>query len=362
MNTLNKITALLHQQDLILQILLVLLFTAIIYYIAHFVLHRLNLKAEKTHANWDKILINAVHKPLGILILFLGISYSIDIIRIELNQVIFHAIDPLRDLVVVAILTWFLIRFIDQCEWAYAHRELNRKKKIDVTTIVAIAKVTRACVIIAAALAVLDVAGYSVSGILALGGVGTLIAGLAAKDLLANFFGGLMIYFDRPFKLNDDIRSPDGNIEGTVEYIGWRLCRIRTPDKRALYIPNSIFSTISVENSSRMLNRRIHTTIGLRYGDADKLAKTIGEIKEILRQHPDIDQSSKMYVNFTEFAPSALNFIVSAYTKTTDLQKFQDVQQDIFFKILNTIAENKAECAFPSTTIYMPDPVMLTQK
>ena len=100
--------------------------------------------------------------------------------------------------------------------------------------------------------------GYSISGVLAFGGIGGIAVGFAAKDLLANFFGGLMIYLDRPFSVGDWIRSPDKNIEGTVEEIGWRLTRIRTFDKRPLYVPNSTFTQISVENPSRMLNRRIY--------------------------------------------------------------------------------------------------------
>ena len=90
----------------------------------------------------------------------------------------------------------------------------------------------------------------------------------AAKDLLANFFGGLTIYLDRPFAVGDWIRSPDREIEGTVERIGWRLTLIRTFDKRPLYIPNAVFTTIAVENPSRMHNRRIYETIGIRYDDA----------------------------------------------------------------------------------------------
>ena len=108
---------------------------------------------------------------------------------------------------------------------------------------------------------------YSVSGLLAFGGIGGIAVGFAAKDLLANFFGGLMIYLDRPFSVGDWIRSPDKEIEGTVEDIGWRLTRIRTFDKRPLYIPNSIFASISVENPSRMSNRRIYEKIGIRYDD-----------------------------------------------------------------------------------------------
>ena len=148
--------------------------------------------------------------------------------------------------------------------------------------------------------------GLSLSGLLTFGGVGGLIVGLAAKDLLSNFFGGMMIYFDRPFKVGDWIRSPDRQIEGTVERIGWRMTIIRTFDKRPLYVPNSVFSNIVVENPSRMLNRRINETFGLRYQDANKLALIVDDVKAMLETHPDIDAKQTLIVNFDKFGPSTL--------------------------------------------------------
>ena len=101
----------------------------------------------------------------------------------------------------------------------------------------AITKLLQMFVIITATLVVLQTLGVSVSGVLALGGIGGLAIGFAAKDLLANFFGGLMLYLDRPFAVGDWIRSPDREIEGDVEQIGWRLTRIRTFDKPAALHP-----------------------------------------------------------------------------------------------------------------------------
>lgn len=107
--------------------------------------------------------------------------------------------------------------------------------------------------------------GVNIAGLLAFGGVGGIAAGLAAKSLLANLFGGLSVYLDHPFRIGDWIRSPDREIEGTVEEIGWRRTLIRTFDMRPLYVPNALFMTISVENPSRMLNRRTFEKVGVRY-------------------------------------------------------------------------------------------------
>ena len=96
-----------------------------------------------------------------------------------------------------------------------------------------------------------------------------------------------MIYFDKPFKIGDWIRSPDRSIEGTVETIGWRLTVIRTFDKRPLYVPNSVFTNIAVENPRRMSNRRINETIGVRYDDMKSVSKIVDDIKAMLSSHDD---------------------------------------------------------------------------
>ncbi|NKN80826.1 mechanosensitive ion channel family protein, partial [Weissella cibaria] len=136
---------------------------------------------------------------------------------------------------------------------------------------------------------------------------------------------GLMIYLDRPFAVGDWIRSPDKEIEGTVEYIGWRQTRIRTFDKRPLYVPNATFANISVENPSRMTHRRIYETIGLRYDDAAKVKPVVEAVREMLRNHPDIDSSQTLIVNFNAFGPSSLDFFVYCFTHTTNWIEYHRV-------------------------------------
>ena len=188
---------------------------------------------------------------------------------------------------------------------------------------------------------------------LAFGGMGGLIVGMAAKDLLANFFGSIMIYLDRPFNIGDWIRSPDRSIEGTVEKIGFRLTIIRTFDKRPLYVPNSVFTNISVENPSRMKNRRIKETIGVRYKDAKKLPLILDEVRTMLEQHNDIDNDQTLIVNFDTFGASSLEFFIYTFTKTTNWVEFHHIKQDVMLQILNIIHAHDADCAFPTRTLHV---------
>ena len=103
---------------------------------------------------------------------------------------------------------------------------------MDETTIRAVGRVLRITVIVTATLVGLDTLGVNIAGLMAAGGIGGLAIGLAAKDMIANFFGGLTVFIDRPFSIGDWIVLKDHGIEGVVENIGWRQTTIRKFDRR----------------------------------------------------------------------------------------------------------------------------------
>lgn len=323
------------------------------------VLRQLAIRLEKTSSVWDDALLESLRKPLGLLIWVMGLSFAAQIAARHAETEIFALIEPLRDVVVIVAITWFLVRFIRQAEQGIIQRRIAEGQPVDITTMDAIAKLLRLSVLITAGLVLLQTLGFSISGVLAFGGVGGIAVGFAARDLLANFFGGLMIYLDRPFSVGDWVRSPDREIEGTVESIGWRLSVIRTFDKRPLYVPNAIFANIAVENPSRMSNRRIYETIGIRYDDLDKMQKIVTEVEEMLRNHPDIDTDQTLMVNFVSFGASALNFFVYTFTKTTVWTEFHQIKQDVLLKIATIIAAHGAEIAFPTSTVHLADGITL---
>ena len=162
-----------------------------------------------------------------------------------------------------------------------------------------------------------------------------------------------MIYLDRPFSVGEWIRSPDKEIEGTVEDIGWRLTRIRTFDKRPLYIPNSVFASISVENPSRMSNRRIYETVGIRYQDISSMDAIVKQVTAMLMAHPEIDTTQTMIVNFNKFSDSSLDFFVYTFTKTTDWIEFHSIKQDVLLQIAEIIEKSGSEIAFPTSSIHL---------
>ena len=310
------------------------------------------IKAEHTKTIWDDVVLGALARPISVIIWISAFSYMADIIQDATKNMLFYEIfDPAREIGIILSIALFFIGLISKAEKSL----LMDSDGSDQTTIHALTKLGYMVVGITGLLTLLQTLGLSVSGLMAFGGMGGIAVGFAAQDVLANFFGGFFIYTDRPFSVGDWIRSPDRNIEGTVEKIGWRVTRIRTFDKRPLYVPNSIFSKISLENPSRMSNRRIKETIGIRYDDAGKMAKIIELTREMLLAHPEIDTNSTLIVNFNSFASSSLDFFIYTFTKTTNWVDFHQIKQDILLKVLEIIDGQDAQCAFPTSTVHMAD-------
>ena len=338
---------------LVLQVFVVVLVVVVANFFLRRVLARLEERTRLTTTPWDFALVSAARKPLTLLAWIVGITFAARIVQAHADAALFEAVAPVRTIGVIGCITWFLVRFIANVQDGVMAQRLAQGESVDRTTVDAIGKLLRISVLITAVLVGLQSLGFSISGVLAFGGVGGIAVGFAAKDLLANFFGGLMVYLDRPFVVGEWIRSPDKEIEGTVEEIGWRLTRIRTFDKRPLYVPNSVFTQITVENPSRMSNRRINETVGLRYADIDKVAPIVRDIKAMLRAHPDIDQAPTMIVNFTQFAASSLDIMVYTFTVTTAWVAYHEVKQDVMLKIAEIVERHGAEIAFPTRTLHV---------
>lgn len=348
---------------LTIQIFAVVFITLLIDFTQRFISRRVSLKVAQSKQYWDDAFHHAFNPPASILIWILGLSIAAEIALMPADELTTSVITAVRSVGVIFALTWFILRLINSLSVSIVAQARTDGKELDGHTVEAITKLVRLSVVITAALMGLQTLGISISGLLAFGGMGGIAVGFAAKDLLANFFGGLMIYLDRPFKVGDWIRSPDRQIEGTVEKIGWRQSVIRTFDKRPLYVPNSTFATIAVENPSRMTNRRIKETIGIRYDDAAKMDVVVRDVKEMLLNHSEIDTSKTLIVNFNSFAPSSLDFFIYTFTKTTNWVKFHEVKQDVLLKIIAIVEGHGAEFAFPTSTILlqnaddMPDPL-----
>ena len=326
--------------------------------VGHFAIYRivrrLTKAADRTETQWDDVVLYAIFPPIQwVMWVVLGL----------LSLSLFPALDGIReallrlsDTALLLLFGWLAHRLSGGIEEELLGEHRGALASSDRATISAVARLSRIVLWVIAGIMILQSLGVSVSGLLAFGGVGGIAVGFAARDLLANFLGGLSIFMDRPFAVGDWIRSPDREIEGTVEDVGWRVTRIRTFDQRPLYVPNSVFSTVALENPSRMLNRRIYETIGIRYDDAGAMEQIVAEVKEMLVAHDDIDKGKTLMVNFVAFGASSLDFFIYCFTRTTDWATYHGVKQDVLVKILKIIEGQGAEVAFPTRTVLLSPP------
>ncbi len=331
-----------------------ILFLAIVLHVAFsHIIKGLKKASIKTRNIWGESVAESINLPLNLVIWFMAIKIGVDAVALELNKEIFYWSNDLAKIAIIVAIAWFLLRLTT----AFVQNIVEIKRRsgddFDITTLGAVSKLIRLTITLVTTLIVLQNLGISISGLLAAGGVSGLVIGFAAKDLLANLFGGLTIYMDKPFKVGDWIRCDEKAVEGTVEYIGWRHTRVRAFNKNPIYIPNAAFTTVVVENPSRMTHRRLKEIIGLRYCDISKMSEITDEIRNMLQNHEEVDQNERILVNFTKFNDSSVDFLVNVLMKNTDWGYFNNVKHEILLKISDIIEKHGAEIAFPTRTVYL---------
>lgn len=320
-------------------------------------LRRLQHKAQDTNNEFDDVLLAALVRPVTLIIWVLGLTYAGDLAQQSTEGDWFAHVELVRQLGVIVAIAWFLLRLVRGGEDRMITRvrtvSLSPDEGMDRSTVEAFGKLMRAAIMVTAALLLLQTLGYSISGVLAFGGVAGIAVGFAARDVLANFFGGIMVHMDRPLAVGEWVRSPDREIEGTVEYIGWRISRIRTFDMRPLYVPNSVFANILVENPSRMSHRRIYEIVGIRYQDIAALPTIVDEIRAYLEAHGQIDTEQPLIVNFVDYGASSLDIMIYCLVTEKRWVPYHALKQEVMMEIARIIDRNGAEIAYPTSTLHI---------
>lgn len=347
-----NLQALFHRHpELIWQLALLALATIVANFVIKHLITYIERQSTRTETFWDDALLEAARQPLRVLVWVIGFSIGVDMIE-QVQRIGWQdGLQQLREVLYIVLVAWFGIRLIAEAEYHYKQPHKDGSLS-DAGTIDAIGKLARITLFVLAGLVLLEKIGYSISGLLAFGGIGGVAIGFAAKDLVANFFGGLMIYLDKPFAVGDHIRSPQQDIDGVVESISWRLTVIRTGEKRPLYVPNAVFTSISVENISRMTCRRLTTAIGLRYDDADRLPQVIAGIENMLRHDSDIDNNQAVSVTLTAFGVSSLDLILTCFLKSCDGTEYNQRRHRVLLAVYQEICRHGAELAYPTQLHY----------
>lgn len=339
----------------------ILLFVIIFNILAKWVLKRLHKRFERQKKIWKDSFVQALYLPLSAYTWFFAAAHAINLIipKMTDSDLFFRYLHLTLAVGAILAIAWFLLRWKTiLIRLVKAKAKINEiemeQGKIDV-----IDKVVSIFVFFITSLLLLEVTGGSVNTLIAFGGIGGLALAFASQEVIANYFSGGMIYATRPFSVGDWIKLPEKDLEGHVEEIGWYMTRIRTFEKRPVYVPNSIFSKVVVETPSRMSHRQFKTVVPLKYRDLELVRPVIREVQDMLEGHPEVDCDQRICVNVEAFGTVGLDVVVSAYTLKTDTEEFAQVKQDLLLNIVDILNKNKIEMAAPVTIVEIPDGITL---
>jgi len=191
--------------------------------------------------------------------------------------------------------------------------------------------------------------GADVKAFLAGLGIGGLAFALAAQETLANLFGSVVVAIDQPFRMGEFVQI--GSFMGTVEDIGLRSTKLRTPQRTLIAIPNKTVAQEAINNFGRMPQRRVEMTIGVTYcSKPDQIEALLGDIRVLLRNTPGVHQDF-IAVNFLTFGASSLDIQIIYFAADPDLLKAFSLREQINLAIMKLVAANGLSFAFPTQTI-----------
>lgn len=327
--------------------LLIVLGFVIIAKIIFWIFKRIVRKATaKTQTRLDDLLIDMIEEPIVVFVVLLGILLAF-------QQLVFPnwLDDWLKKALHVAItvnFTWLVARTIDTIIKEYlAPMVAASENQLDDQILPIARKGIRTIIWILGILLALNNAGYNVGALLAGLGIGGIALAMAAKDTVANMFGGLTIFVDKPFKIKDRIKI--GGYDGIVEEIGIRSSRIRTLEGRLVTIPNHKFTDSFVENVTSEPNRKVSLNLGLTYDTPpEKMELAMKILKDIHAKDPGLDDN--IWLVFDSFGDFSLGINFVYYISAG--QDKTEVMSRLHLNILKQFNEAGLEFAFPTQTIY----------
>lgn len=249
-----------------------------------------------------------------------------------------------------------LMRIVDVISDTVSSRLDPRQRAFSYSVLPLLVRTVKIVVFSIAVLFVLGAWGYNTNAILAGLGVGGVAVALASQKTIENLFGGISVISDRPV-LVGDVCQFGGQI-GTVEDIGLRSTRIRTADRTLVTVPNSSFSTMTLENYSKRDRMLFKPTLSLRRDTKpEDIRKMMEAVAQVLKSHPEVDPTA-VPVRFSKISKESFDLDVFSYVLTTDGDQFLRVQNELLLKIIEAALGLKIEFAVPITETVAPALVM----
>lgn len=253
---------------------------------------------------------------------------------------------------IIIVVTWMAMRFVDFFTLVSMRRAERTKSPIKSQLAPFAKEVIKVGLFIIGIFVILGAAfSLDVSSIIAGLGIGGLAVALAGKESLENLFASFTIFLDRPFVVGDAVQV--GDIQGTVEKVGFRSTRIRTLDKSFLTLPNKMLTDQPLDNLTQRRFRRARYFIGLPYHTPPATVKAIcQDILQIIKENP-LTNAELSQVRFTDFGESSLNIMILYFAEAAVWEEFNAIKEEINYQIMDIVHKHGVTLAYPTRTIHL---------
>ncbi len=310
---------------------------------------------NRTPEEWSmrRAIISSVVRPAGWAVRIGGIWAALKGMPLETITAtdLDLMVDRLAQGTTIALATWLGVRVVQGVADVLTERTAATEGTFDDQLVPIFRKAAIAFLVVAGVVMIIQNLGYSAASLLAGFGLGGAALAFASKDTVANFFGSIVIFIDRPFQIGDWVEV--GSVEGTVETVGIRVTRIRTFANALLTIPNATFTTSPINNWSRMKKRRIKMTVGLTYDTTpDKMRQAVEAIRSIIRNDDRLHQDFFLATSY-DFGPSSLDIFCYLFTRTTNWAEHMQIREEFMLRVMESMQGLGLDFAFPTTTVHL---------
>ena len=332
--------------------LTILLFTFILTkYGLNFILKKLLYVSTKImgESSFMSILAKQIKKPLNILAIIVGLYFAFVFLLRDSGNIVTLARGAG---IVFWIAVFWCIGILSDTFFMTATKRLRKSSASTANLFEFIRRVSKAVIYTIAVLSILTNCGVNVNTIIASLGIGGMALAFASQDTIANFFGSVSIIVDRPFIVGDYVKT--SACEGTVETIGFRSTRIRTPAKTLVTIPNSGLAKEPVENLSKMEERRVVQIIGLTYDSKpDQIRDILGDLRSKIQKVEGVSKDMGVLAELCEFADSSLNIEIIYYTEAVERPWHMATRTLVNMEIMKLVEGRGLSFAYPSMSLYV---------
>ena len=304
--------------------------------------------AEKTETKFDDLVLELLNGPVKVVAFIVFLRIGLDVF--SWPEMVQKFLTKGFTVVVAITLTYMVMKFIDLFLNFWRQRAAAKDDEaFNKQLFPIIRKSLKIFIVVVATLVTLDNLNVNITAAIASLSIGGLAVGLAAQDTLANLFGAVAIFLDKPFKI--DHRIQIDNVDGPVESIGLRSTRIRNLDGHLVSIPNKTMGNTIIINIAARPNIKTVMNIGITYDtkvETVKLALKI--IEEVFRGHP---KTADLVMSFNKFENSSLNILVVHWWNGTDMKSCLASLQEMNLALKERFDNEHISFAFPTQTLYV---------